>query len=129
VVFFGGNGHVSVRGPSASRMGRMSRRTQPTPEREDPLGFHISDEPLTSFLSKVCLQLSSAPRHAESDFFSILTFLIIILEMNPKRFFSNLALLSRANPSDMTYEGVAPVIFFSNLALLSRANPSCVTYE
>jgi hypothetical protein len=43
-------------------------------------------------------------------FFSILTFLIIILEMNPaKYFFLSLALLSHANPSGVTYEGVTPV--------------------
>jgi hypothetical protein len=43
-------------------------------------------------------------------FFPILTFLIIILEMNPvKRFFLNLAHLSHVNPSGVTYEGVVPI--------------------
>jgi hypothetical protein len=40
-------------------------------------------------------------------FFSILVFLIIILEM--AKYFFNLTLLSCANPSDATYEGVATV--------------------
>jgi hypothetical protein len=41
-------------------------------------------------------------------FFPILVFFLI--EMNPaKSFFLNLALLSCANPYDVTYEGVAPI--------------------
>jgi hypothetical protein len=40
------------------------------------------------------------------NFFPILAFLIIILEMNPMKYFFNLTFLSRVNPSDVTYEGV-----------------------
>jgi hypothetical protein len=39
-------------------------------------------------------------------FFSILIFLIIILEINRKTFFLNLTLFNRVNPSGVTYEGV-----------------------
>jgi hypothetical protein len=47
---------------------------------------------------------------ADVIFFSILVFLIIILEMNlTKHFFFKLALLSHTNPSDATDEGVTPV--------------------
>jgi hypothetical protein len=43
-------------------------------------------------------------------FFLFWPFLIIILEMNSaKCFFPNLDLLSHANPSGATYEGVTPV--------------------
>jgi hypothetical protein len=44
-----------------------------------------------------------------SNFFSILTFLIIILEMYPMKRFFYLVILSRANPSGVTYEGVTSV--------------------
>jgi hypothetical protein len=45
-----------------------------------------------------------------SFFFYFDLFVIIIIEMNPtKHFFPNLALLSLANPSGVTYEGVTPV--------------------
>jgi hypothetical protein len=55
-------------------------------------------------------RLENEMRSKPDDFFFILVFLIIILEMNlVKRFFSNLALLSHANPPDATYQGVMPV--------------------
>jgi hypothetical protein len=41
-------------------------------------------------------------------FFSILIFLIIILEINRKIFFLNLTIFNRVNPSRVTYEGVTP---------------------
>jgi hypothetical protein len=60
-------------------------------------------------------------RLSDRDFFSILAFLIIILEMNPvKHFFPNLALLSHANPFGATYEGVTPV-HLARLKELARA--------
>jgi hypothetical protein len=50
-----------------------------------------------------------ARRQRTHDFFSILAFLINIREMNSaKTFFQDMSLFSRASPSGVIYEGVAP---------------------
>jgi hypothetical protein len=56
------------------------------------------------------IQDRGSEKRGTVEFFSILTFLIIILKMNSvKRFFLNLTLLNRTNPSGVTYKRVVPV--------------------